>query len=94
MSEGEGDTRISFNTGGVEWQCNAALRPALSLLNHIEPCTLKEMRAHLATGGKPLLRPFVMGLLLGNVIWAEPDDVDVGAPHEDRLTRQVSVGAA
>jgi ribosomal protein L16 Arg81 hydroxylase len=92
-SSGEGDdATIAFDAGGVEWQCSAALRPALDLLGHIEPCTLQDMTARLGAHARPLLRPFITGLLLSEVIWAEPNEAENIAPRKQ--PRDASVGVA
>lgn len=88
------DATIAFDAGGVEWQCSAALRPALELLGHIEPCTLQELTGQLGEHTRPLLRPFIMGLLMSEVIWAEPNDPNAPQPREERGMRTASVGAA
>jgi hypothetical protein len=75
-----GDATVSFDVRGTEWQCHAALAPALKLLNHITPITLREMGGLVTPAVRPFLRPFVVALLVADVIWAEPrvrDDDDV-----------------
>jgi ribosomal protein L16 Arg81 hydroxylase len=74
MHARDGDGMISFRAAGADWHCSAALRPALTLLNHVEPHTLQEMRTQIDAVSRPLLRPFMAGLHIGGVIWAEPDD--------------------
>jgi ribosomal protein L16 Arg81 hydroxylase len=67
-----GTRTLSFTARGGDWTCDEALRPALALLNHIEPCTLAEMRQVVDDRGRILLRPYLTGLLMARIIWAEP----------------------
>lgn len=62
---------VTFNVNGVPWQCHEGLAPALGLLNHIEPCTLDDMRRATDARYRPLLRPFVTSLIAAGVVWGE-----------------------
>jgi hypothetical protein len=74
------EATASFVVRGTEWQCHAAMRPALKMLNHITPTTLREMGRLVTPAVRPFLRPFVVALVVADVIWAEPrvrDDDEV-----------------
>lgn len=75
------DGSVFFTARDAEWRCHAALAPALALLNHVAPCTLDEMNRLLTPAIKPLLRPFVTALLVGEVVWAEPRVEDEDTVH-------------
>lgn len=74
FSGDEGASMLSFQVKGVDWECHAALKPALALLNHIEPCTLAGMRERVPAHMRPVLRAYVNTLVMGGVIWAEPEE--------------------
>jgi ribosomal protein L16 Arg81 hydroxylase len=71
----EGSTGVvSFTNQGTTWQCHASLIPALRLLNNVEPCTLADMRRAIDSSAIPFLYPFLLALIIGNVIWTEPGE--------------------
>lgn len=63
---------VTFNCQGQQWTCPESFAPALGLLNHINPCTLDDMKQVIGAGERPVVRPFVKALLAARVIWAEP----------------------
>lgn len=62
---------VIFEFNGSQWQCHEGLAPALNLLNHIEPCTLDDMRNAMDARYRPILRPFITNLIAGGVVWGE-----------------------
>jgi ribosomal protein L16 Arg81 hydroxylase len=66
-----GDGMLTFQADGHEWRCHEGLAPALALLNHIEPCTLAEMRGAMEDRWRPLLAPMIQALVRARVVWAE-----------------------
>lgn len=62
---------MSFSFNGARVQFHEGLAPALRLLNHIEPCTLDDMRGAMEFRYRPLLRPFITSLVEGGVVWGE-----------------------
>jgi ribosomal protein L16 Arg81 hydroxylase len=62
---------LSFNAQGKNWHCHESLAPALAMLNHVRPCTFKDLNQTLDARARSLLRPFVTVLLMAGVVWAD-----------------------
>jgi ribosomal protein L16 Arg81 hydroxylase len=62
---------VSFKAQGVEWRCHASLAPALALLSHVKPCTVRDMIGIVEADAERLVRPFILGLMMSDVVWAD-----------------------
>lgn len=62
---------LYFRVRGKEWTCKEALAPALSLLRGTTPCTLGQMHQAVADDARTALRPFLLTLVLAEVVWAD-----------------------
>lgn len=65
----------TIKVNGSEWKVDRRLLPALGQLHHNRPSTLNEMGQLIDSSLRPVLQAVVTGLMLGDVVWAEPHTV-------------------